>query len=223
MPALISDFDGVILDSEPAHEHAIITALQALGYPITSQHFTDGSGFDRFIGRGDRECLLQLSHELGKPFTNDELAHALTLKSQAFQSDACQALIKPFPATLLLLRQAAAHMPVAVCSGSSHETVHRGLERFGLTPILSAIVTCDEVPNNKPHPAPYLAAARAIGMNPTHCTAIEDSPTGIASAKAAGLYTIAVAHSFAEAKLTNADRVFASSAAVRLADFHRVP
>jgi beta-phosphoglucomutase len=212
MPALISDFDGVILDSEPAHEHAIITALQTLGYPITSQHFTDGNGFDRFIGRGDRECLLQLSHELGKPFTNDGLADALALKSQAFQSDACQALITPFPATLLLLRQAAAHMPI--------ETVHRGLERFGLKPILSAIVTCDDVPNNKPHPAPYLAAARALGINPTQCTAIEDSPTGIASAKAAGLYTIAVAHSFPEHKLTNADKVFPSTAALRVSDFY---
>lgn len=52
----------------------------------------------------------------------------------------------------------------------------------------------DEVSNGKPHPEPYLAAARSLGVAPADCVAIEDSPTGVASALAAGCITIGVPH-----------------------------
>lgn len=55
-------------------------------------------------------------------------------------------------------------------------------------------VTGDEVAAGKPAPDPYLAAAELLGVDPTRCVAIEDSPTGVASALAAGCRTIAVPH-----------------------------
>jgi HAD superfamily hydrolase (TIGR01509 family) len=58
----------------------------------------------------------------------------------------------------------------------------------------AASVTGDEVTNGKPHPEPYLAAAAALGVDPADCTAIEDSPTGCASALAAGCATLGVPH-----------------------------
>lgn len=58
----------------------------------------------------------------------------------------------------------------------------------------TALITGDEVEHGKPHPAPYLQAAAAVGAPPQHCVAIEDSPTGVASAEAAGCVTIAVPH-----------------------------
>ena len=57
-----------------------------------------------------------------------------------------------------------------------------------------ASVTGDEVTNGKPHPEPYLAAAAALGVDPAQCVAIEDSPTGVASALAAGCATLGVPH-----------------------------
>jgi len=54
------------------------------------------------------------------------------------------------------------------------------------------VITGDSVTNGKPHPEPYLAAAAALGVKPEHCVAIEDSPTGVRSAVAAGCRTIAV-------------------------------
>lgn len=54
------------------------------------------------------------------------------------------------------------------------------------------VITGDEVSHGKPHPEPYLAAARALDLPPGACIAIEDSPTGVASARAAGVPTIAV-------------------------------
>ena len=55
-------------------------------------------------------------------------------------------------------------------------------------------ITGDEVTNGKPHPEPYLAAAAALGLDPADCVAIEDSPTGVASALAAGCATLGVPH-----------------------------
>lgn len=58
----------------------------------------------------------------------------------------------------------------------------------------AAVVTGDEVEHGKPHPEPYWAAARALGVDPVDCVAIEDSPTGVRSAVAAGVPTLAVPH-----------------------------
>ena len=55
-------------------------------------------------------------------------------------------------------------------------------------------VTGDEVSKGKPDPEPYRAAARLLGVDPTHCVAIEDSRTGVASALAAGCATLGVPH-----------------------------
>jgi len=58
----------------------------------------------------------------------------------------------------------------------------------------AAVVTGDQVVDGKPHPEAYLTAAARLGVDPTQCVAIEDSPTGIASARAAGCVVIAVPH-----------------------------
>jgi HAD superfamily hydrolase (TIGR01509 family) len=58
----------------------------------------------------------------------------------------------------------------------------------------AAVVTGDEVPHGKPHPAPYHRAAGLLGVEPGRCVAIEDSPTGVRSAVAAGVPTVAVPH-----------------------------
>ena len=57
-----------------------------------------------------------------------------------------------------------------------------------------AVITGDMVMNGKPHPEPYRRAAEALGVDPLSCVAIEDSPTGVASAEAAGCVVVAVAH-----------------------------
>ena len=57
-----------------------------------------------------------------------------------------------------------------------------------------AVVTGDQVNDGKPHPEAYLTAAQRLGVVPAYCVAIEDSPTGIASAEAAGCVVVAVPH-----------------------------
>lgn len=70
-----------------------------------------------------------------------------------------------------------------------------------------AVVTGDEVTHGKPHPEPYLTAAKLLGLDPADCIAIEDSPPGVRSAVAAGVPTIAVPHVVAVPELEGAVQV----------------
>jgi HAD superfamily hydrolase (TIGR01509 family) len=91
----------------------------------------------------------------------------------------------------LLVELGRVGVPVALVTMSYRrlaEAVLEGLPKgtFG------AVVTGDEVREGKPHPEPYLRAAALLGVDPRRCVAVEDSPTGVASAAAAGCVTVAV-------------------------------
>ena len=99
-------------------------------------------------------------------------------------------------------------VPVAIASSSSREHVVRILERSGIASLVGAVVGADDVTNHKPDPEPYLAAAAALGQAPERCAAVEDTPIGIASARAAGLFTVGVLRGpFDRAQLGEAHRV----------------
>jgi HAD superfamily hydrolase (TIGR01509 family) len=84
-----------------------------------------------------------------------------------------------------------------------------------------AVVTGDTVGRGKPHPEPYLRAAELLGVEPARCVAIEDSPTGVASAEAAGVPTLAVPHVVAVPPALGRSRVL-SLAEVSLPDLSRI-
>jgi HAD superfamily hydrolase (TIGR01509 family) len=93
----------------------------------------------------------------------------------------------------LLARLVAADVPTALVTMSWRrfaDAVVQALPPDSFTTIIAG----DEVTHGKPHPEPYRAAARALGVRPRNCVAIEDSPTGVASATAAGCITLAVPH-----------------------------
>jgi HAD superfamily hydrolase (TIGR01509 family) len=81
-------------------------------------------------------------------------------------------------------------MAVATSSRAPHALGHLGTA--GLLDMFHAIVTRDDVKHPKPHPEPYLTAARHLGIAPANCLAIEDSHSGVRAAHAAGMQTIMV-------------------------------
>ena len=95
---------------------------------------------------------------------------------------------------------------VALASNSSRDMVDTALRSAGLTDAFEAIVTADDVERAKPAPDIYLLACERLGVAPSEALALEDTAPGIAAAKAAGLYTIAVPQ-FAETDVSAADRV----------------
>ena len=99
----------------------------------------------------------------------------------------------PQSGVLDLIREAKDRgLPVGVASSSLRSWIQIKLEAIGLENAFDVLVGGDDVIRGKPEPDIYLQAARGLGVPPDECIAIEDSPTGIASAVAAGAYTIAV-------------------------------
>jgi len=96
--------------------------------------------------------------------------------------------------------------PLAVVTSCTPPLAAARFSAAGLQPP-ALIVTADLTPRGKPHPDPYLAAARALGVAPQDCLVIEDAPAGIAAGRAAGATVWAVTTTHAEAELSAADAV----------------
>lgn len=205
--AIVFDFDGVIVDSEPGHARAIAVAVAGLGMTFRHEH-----DFGRYIGRGDRECLHEIAAENGRELSPRDMDLLVQAKAEAFMAAARSGLVRPYPGAVELIRAAAERGPVAVCSGSVRGVVEPVLGILGLRQVLGAVVTCDDVTRNKPDPASYLLAAERLGIDPRQATAIEDSPTGIKAARAAGYRVVGVCHSFSAERLAEAHQVHAKIA-----------
>jgi len=83
-------------------------------------------------------------------------------------------------------------IPVAVASNSSRRLVEVALRSAGLEDLFEVVVTADDVDHGKPAPDLYLLACQGLGADPAHSVAFEDSPTGVASARAGGLFVVGV-------------------------------
>ena len=122
-------------------------------------------------------------------------------------------------ATELIAQAKDAGLALAVASSSSFGWVSGHLDRLGLLPAFDAVCTRDHVAETKPHPALYLLALERLGVAPCDAFAVEDSPNGVAAAKAAGLRCVAAPNPLtAGMDLRHADCVLPSLAGVTLAE-----
>jgi HAD superfamily hydrolase (TIGR01509 family) len=181
-PAVVFDCDGTLADTESLSERAWVETLGSRGYAASSEDF-------RAV--------------IGHPFPQNWAYFAARAELgplEAFRGELRERFIELFDRELVLhedavttIRElAAAGVPIAVASSSSHGHVLRVLERGGLSDHVGAVVGADDVTRHKPDPEPYLAAAAALGEAPGRCTAVEDTPVGVASAVAAGMFTVAI-------------------------------
>jgi beta-phosphoglucomutase-like phosphatase (HAD superfamily) len=83
-------------------------------------------------------------------------------------------------------------IPTAVATSSRNPHASHHLSAAGLLDLFETVVTRDDVVNPKPHPEPYLMAAKRLGIDPVACLALEDSHAGVRAAHAAGMQTIMV-------------------------------
>ena len=125
------------------------------------------------------------------------------------------------PGAVELVESVAAALPIGLATGSRACDVEAALNNLAggrMAGLFQTIVTADEVENSKPDPATYAAAVKNLGVDPSACYAIEDSPEGIASALGAGLRVIGVAVMHDASKLSQAERVVSTLAGVSLDD-----
>ena len=185
MPAAaLWDLDGTIVDTEPLWIAAEYDLAERHDAPWTIEDAMHVVGSDLIdSGRYIRERMgLDLTpHEI----VDDLIAGVL----RQLDGD-----IAWRPGALELLgRLRDAGVPLALVTMSWRSIVDALLPHLP-DGIFDIVVTGDEVEPGKPHPEPYLAAARALGVDPSSCIAFEDSPTGAKSAEAAGCHVVVVAH-----------------------------
>ena len=182
-PAVIFDFDGVIVDSEYELACAVIDALAARGADVGLEEFAHLFGSTELDG----EWELLLRHHLGDGLTLEELDAELWSGPMRTRLDSLP--LMPGVAELLeSLREA--RWPVGLATGTGRARLDASLERLGLTGAFDAIVTRPEVLRGKPNPDIYLEASARLAVPPQDCVAIEDSLPGAQAAAAAGMAVV---------------------------------
>jgi HAD superfamily hydrolase (TIGR01509 family) len=111
-----------------------------------------------------------------------------------------------FPGAENLVRELKARVPIAVASNTPERLVRGALACAGVTEYFDVVVTADQVAEPKPSPDVYLRACELLGAAPSRSIALEDSPTGAAAARAAGMFVIGIP-SFPGVLLDEADLV----------------
>ncbi len=201
--AVIFDNDGLLLDTEDAWTRAEQTLFARRGRVFTSEHKRSLIGSARPDAASKLESILECPGE-GEALM-DEL-HGLVMNEAL-------AGVAPRPGALELIeRLAGARVCLAVASNSQREFVERTLAGAGLLDgPFATIVSAEDVARPKPAPDIYLEACRRLQAPPAASVALEDSPTGVAAAAAAGMYVIGVPY-FAGSQLPGSDLTVASLA-----------
>jgi HAD superfamily hydrolase (TIGR01509 family) len=181
-PAVVFDLDGVLLESEIAWTRAETDLFARYGQPygdVEKRLLIGGSLAD--TGR-------TLERLLVADRTADQLVEELV---ELAAVEFAQGVI-PMPGAVELIDELRGRRPIAVASNSLRRLVDLALDGSGLDGAFDAVIASDEVAEPKPAPDIYLEAARRLGSPPERAVAIEDSPTGAAAARAAGMFVIGI-------------------------------
>ncbi|MFE6845753.1 HAD family hydrolase [Streptomyces sp. NPDC057686] len=177
---VIFDNDGVLVDSEPVANSILAGYLTELGHP-TSYEDSIRDYMGAAVHRVHDLVLERTGERLPAAF--DETLHARTFA--AFERE-----LVPVVGVVDVLGALTAHgVPYCLASSGSHERIRVGHRAAGLAGWFEEewIFSSQDVGKGKPAPDLFLHAARAMGVEPSRCVVIEDSPLGVQAAVAAGM------------------------------------
>jgi HAD superfamily hydrolase (TIGR01509 family) len=195
--AIIFDFDGVIVDSEPIHEKAELQTCLDFGMKVPPAEWVNFRGtkiedifsfVSRKYGTGQEPIEKMIEHKI---------ALYLSLALSELQ------LIPGVDDFLASLKQDGKYRLALTTSGRLIQQ-EQILNKFNLAHFFEIIVTSDDCQLGKPNPEPYLITTKKLGERPENCLVIEDSDNGILSAKAAGCLACGVTNTFTGEKLKSA-------------------
>ncbi len=177
---VIFDCDGVLVDSEVISNDVLARELTAAGLPTTLQEARR-----EYQGMLLREVLLKAEAGLGRPLPEGWLSNYEQLRAAAFRED-----LRPVAGVPELVRSVRrAGISVCVASQGALSKTALSLQLTGLSDLFAAeaIFSASQVERGKPFPDLFLHAAAVMGAEPAHCLVIEDTPSGVRAAVAAGM------------------------------------
>lgn len=196
--AIIFDFDGIIVDSEPV----ILKIFQAMarqqGWTLSADEY-----YRKYLALDDRGIVEAMFHDHGLELPPAERDRLVEWKVRRYMEE-IQHGLPPLPGALQFVKQAAARFPIAIASGSLRVEIEHLLATLDLKLFFSVLVTADDCLASKPDPEVYVKAVDRLGGAPAfrerplqagECLAIEDAPGGIIAAHRAGIKCLALTHS----------------------------
>lgn len=179
---VIFDCDGVLVDSERITNQVLCTMLHELGLALTLDVM-----FERFVGHSMQQCIELITEMRGAPPPESFVPEFRLRAMQALKEQ-----IKPVPGVAEMLKSLP--IPCCVASSGEHEKIRFTLGATGLLKHFDrAIFSVTDVGKPKPAPDLFLFAARSFGANPSRCAVVEDTPTGVRAAVAAGMHVFGFA------------------------------
>ncbi len=180
--AILFDHDGTLVDTEPVWAAAKVALASEFGGTWTEQDTLDCLGLSM-------QFTLNRLRERGVNLPDEEINNLLVAKVHETLAQQPVEFLPGIERFLLEVRDA--QIPAAVVTNAT-TSVARRTANAAPEGAFSVIIGNDETTHPKPNPQPYLLAAERLGVDPTQCVAIEDSPSGVRSATAAGMRVIVV-------------------------------
>ena len=205
--AIFFDFNGVIIDDETIQMQAYREVLRGHDIDLTEDAYFGALGMD------DRTFVRAMFDRAKKPLTDPVLESVLNAKT-AVHRNAIEDQLPLFPGVRQFLKVTSRHFSLGLVSMANKAEVGYVFQRANLAPLFSVVVTAEDATACKPDPHCYVTGLaklnekrqreRLLPLLPYECLAIEDSPPGIQSARAAGMRTLGVTNTVSEEALRSA-------------------
>ncbi|MFE7512760.1 HAD family hydrolase [Streptomyces sp. NPDC057540] len=182
LQAVLFDMDGTLVDTERLWLRTVEEAALGLGLALTE------ADLPSVLGQAIEPCARHLASRAARAADPARLAASL----EGRFTELVRGRVEPLPGAVeLLTALRTAGTPTALVSASPRPVVDTVLDVLGRHLFVTSVAE-GETPRTKPFPDPYRAALTALGADPARCVAVEDTPTGVASAEAAGCAVLAV-------------------------------
>lgn len=222
--AIIFDFDGVLVDSEPVIYEITRQMAAKEGWTLSREEY-----FRDYLALDDRGIAEHLYRSHGVQLDAARRDELVEWKFHAY-AEAIRDGLPAMPGAVEFVNVVAKQFPLAIASGSLRSEVEHLLSKIGLLEKFPLLVTAEDTDRGKPDPEIYIKAVTGLNrlpplkdapLRPSQCLAIEDAPGGVRAAQAAGMKCLALALSRPASELAHADFLVREFAEIKLDEIRR--